>query len=204
VVQINLLDASNVAWFVTAEGLPRGARISPFIVLPDGTEIPLNTMSLTQDVAAGESFDLPNIRKFGPFWPSGLLTYGVQVDSNGKTTQAAADFPVAAARNYDDVTNMVPRISAWSEGLSNRDVILTIGGAFTSDRAYVLLEDLVAPPAAIRVSPNEIAVNLSRVPGLDLGVMQELLLTVGQSGWCDTAIFRHTPPRPGTFNTAPQ
>jgi len=45
--------------------------------------------------------------------------------------------------------------------------------------------------------------NLSKVPGLDLGIKQELLLTVGQSGWCDTAIFRHTPAQPGTYNPAP-
>jgi len=34
--------------------------------------------------------------------------------------------------------------------------------------------------------------------------MREFLLTVGQSGWSDTAVFRHLPPRPGTYNPAPQ
>ena len=203
VIQTNLLDASNVVWFVTAEGLPRGTQISPFIIFPDGSEMPLDALRLTEDVAPGESFDLPNIRKFGPFWPPGLLTYGVVVNINGRDTQTAADFPVNSSRSYDDVTNMVPRISSLTEGLSNRDVFLSITGAFTSDSAYVLLEDLVVPRNAVRVSPSEIVVNLSNVRGLDLGIMQELLLTVGQSGWCDTTIFRHTPMRPGTYNPAP-
>ena len=204
VIQTNLFDASNVVWFVTAEKLPSGTRISPFLVFPDQSELPLDSVSLTEEVAPGTSFDLPNIRRFGPFWPAGLLTYGVAVNINGRETQAVADFPVASARNYDDVTRMVPRISSSAEGVTNRDVILSIRGTFRSDPAYVLLEDLVVPSSAVRVSSSEIAVNLSRVPGLDLASMWEYLLTVGQSGWCDTAIFRHTPARPGTYNQAPR
>src|SRR5262245_54013489 len=203
VVQTNLLDASNIVWFVTTEKLPRGSKISPFIILPGPTEIALDALTMTEDVPAGSSFDLPNIRKFGPFWPQGLLTYGVVVTINGRDSQTATDFPVNAARNFDDVSQMVPRISSLSEGLSERDVLLSIKGAFTSDPAYVLLEDMVVPSDAIRVSPSEIVVNLSKVPGIDLGLLQELLLTVGQSGWCDTAVFRHTPARPGAYNPAP-
>jgi len=203
VIQTNLLDASNIVWFVTAERLPRGARITAFLTLPDGTEIPLDTLSLNNDVAAGASFDLPNIRKFGSFWPQGLLTYGVEVNVNGRISQTAADFPVGTFRDYDSVTNMVPRISSLNEGLSDRDVLLTISGAFTNDVPYVLIEDLPVPASAVRVSPTQIVVNLSKVSGLDLGLLQELLLTVGQSGWCDTIVFRHTPPRTGSYNPAP-
>jgi hypothetical protein len=57
----------------------------------------------------------------------------------------------------------------------------------------VAIEDLIVPAGAIRVSPSEITVNLSRVPGLDLTSMWDALLTVAQAGWSDTAIYRHIP-----------
>jgi len=204
VVQYNLLDASNVVWFVTAEDLPSGTQLSPFLAFPDTTVIPLDTLTLTEDIPAGSSFDLPNIRRFGPFWPQGLLAYGVVVNRNGEETQTAADFPVDSARNYDDVVNMVPRITSLIEGVADGNVFLTIRGSFTRNRAYILIEDLVPPRDAINVTTSEITVNLSAVPGLDLGIMQDLLVTVGQGGWCDTAVLRHVPPRPGTYNPAPQ
>jgi hypothetical protein len=71
VIQTNLFDASNVVWFVTAEKLPSGTRISPFLVFPDQSELPLDSVSLTEEVAPGTSFDLPNIRRFGPFCQQG-------------------------------------------------------------------------------------------------------------------------------------
>ena len=203
VIQTNLLDASNVVWFVTADRLPQGSEITAFLIFPDGTEIPMDTLRLNDDVAAGSSFDLPNIRKFGSFWPQGLLTYGVEVYINGRISQTAADFPVGSFRDYDNMSNMVPRIATYREGLSDRDVLLTVSGMFTNDAPYVLIEDLPVPPSAVRASSAEIVVNLSKVPGLDLGLFQELLLTVGQSGWCDTAVFRHTPARSGSYNPAP-
>src|SRR5262249_44280995 len=84
VIQMNLLDASHVVWFVTADTLPRGTEISPFVVFPDGSEMPLEALRLDEDVPAGSSFDLPNIRKFSSFWPQGLLTYGVLVNTGGR------------------------------------------------------------------------------------------------------------------------
>ena len=204
VIQTNLLDASNLVWFVTVDKLPAGTALSPFVVFPDGTEMPLTGFTLTEDVAAGSSFDMPNIRKFGQFWPEGLMTYGMTVTLRGRDTQAAADFPVFSARDYDSVAKMVPRITTNSEFVTNGDAMVRVQGAFTSDMVYVVLDDLVAPRGAVRVSPTEITVNLSKVPGLDLGVMREFLLTVGQGGWSDTAVFRHTPGRPGTYNPAPR
>jgi hypothetical protein len=204
VIQTNLLDASNIVWFVNTETLPSGSLISPFVVFPDGSEMPLDSWTLTQDVAPGTSFDLPNIRKFGPFWPEGFMTFGVFIQVNGKDSQASADYPVGFSRNYDDVAMMVPGIVSSAEGITNGDVTLSISGAFTSSRAYVVLDDLVAPRAAIRVSPSEILVNLSAVPGLDLGSMWEYLLTVSQDGWSDTSIFRHVPFKPGSYNPAPK
>lgn len=203
VIQTNLFDASNIVWFVTAENLPAGTLLTPYLVFPDQTEIPLAPLQLTEDVPAGSSFDMPGIRTFGPFWPEGYLTYAVVVTMNGTDSQAAADFPVFSARTYQDMTNMVPRIIGTSETLVNRDVTLVIEGSFTREPAYILLEDLVIPRDAVRVSGSQITVNLSKVPQLDLGSLQEFLLTVGQSGWCDTTIFRHTPWSPGSYN-APQ
>ncbi len=193
VVQVNILDASNVVWLVTTERLPAGTQISPYIVFPDGFEIPLDTVELSEAVDAGTSFVLPNIRRFGDFWPAGLLTYGAVITTGGRDTQVSADFPVLSARSFDDVQVMVPRIATTAEGVSDGNMILSIRGVFTADAPLVAIEDFIVPAGAIRVSPSEITVNLSRVPGLDLASMWDGLLTVAQAGWSDTAIYRHIP-----------
>jgi hypothetical protein len=203
VIQTNLLDASNIVWFVTTDILPAGTIISPFVLFPDGTEMPLDALRLTEDFPAGTSFDLPNIRRFGSFWPEGMMTFGVTVTLHGRDSQAAADFPVLATRDFDNVIGMIPRVSSTSEFLSNGDAMMSISGAFTSDSPVVVLDDFVVPRSAIRLSQEEITINLSKVPGVDLGVMREFLLTVGQSGWSDTTVFRHLPWQPGTYNPAP-
>ena len=203
VVQTNFMDASNVVWFVTAAPLPAGTEIYPSLFMPDNTEIQLDAWRLSQDVAAGSSFSLPNIRTFGPFWPQGFFTYWVGITINGKNMQAAADVPVNTTRLYSDLQYMFPHISGMSQTLSGGDVILTISGVFTGDPAYVLIEDKVAPATAAQVSPTAVTVNLSKVPGVDLGSFWDALVTVGETGWCDTAILRITPPKPGSYNQAP-
>jgi hypothetical protein len=203
VIQANLMDASNVVWLVTTDRLPAGTQISPFLVLPDGQELWMDTVALSAPVDAGSSFVLPNIRRFGDFWPGGLLTFGAVVTVGGRDTETLTDFPVASARIYDDLAVMVPRITTTSEGVTNGDLTLSIRGAFTADAPSVVFEDIVAPASAVRVSASEITVNLSQVPGLDLSSMWDALLTVGQAGWSDTAIFRHTPARPGSYRPAP-
>jgi hypothetical protein len=202
VIQMNMQDASHIVWFVATQRIPAGATLMPFLLFPDGFEIDLDTLTMNQDVQPGESFDLPNIRRFGPFWPQGPLTYGMAVTVNGNETQVTADYPVDSARDYNDLTDVVPLITTYAESISNRDVQLSIRGVFTTDLTYVLLDDIVVPASAIRVTASEITVNLSKVTGFDLTVAQERLLTVGQSGWCDTVVFRHTPARPGTYNSA--
>jgi hypothetical protein len=97
---------------------------------------------------------------------------------------------------------MLPRIDSVAASVSDRNFLLTIRGAFTSDPPYVLLEDLVVPRDAIQVSSSQIVVNLSSVQAIDLSVRQDFLVTVGQSGWSDTAIARLTPPEPGSYNQA--
>jgi hypothetical protein len=204
VIQMNLLDESHIAWFVTAAPLSKGTQILPFIIFPDGTQMPLVGSELTDDAPAGSSFDLPWIRNLSQFWPTGFLTYGVLVNSGNGDMQAAADFPVGFARNYDDLALFVPRVVSTSESVaSNGDVILSIRGVFSSGFPYVLFDDRVAPSSAIRLTASEIQVNLSQVPSLDLSGLADILLTVGQDGWSDTAIFRHTPFRPGSYNPAP-
>ena len=205
VVQVNILDASNVVWLVATERLPVGTLISPYLVFPDGFEIPLDTVELSEPAEAGSSFVLPNIRRFGDFWPVGLLTYGATITVGGRETQTAADFPVFASRNYDDTQAMVPRIATTTEGVSDGNMMLSIRGDFLSDEPLVAIEDYIVPANAVRVvSASEIVVNLSRVPGLDLASMWDALLTVAQAGWSDTAIYRHTPARPGSYRPAPE
>jgi hypothetical protein len=204
VLQLNPKDSLNTAWFVTTAVIPNGSTLTAYLVLPDGTQVPLDTLNATGDIQPGQSFALPNIQ-FGDFWPFGVTTYSVTVHINGRDTQAAADFTVGDARQYSDLSSVVPLITSTTRQLAgNRDLMLLISGQFTTDPAYVVFEDTVAPQSAIRVSANQITVDMSQVPGLDLASAQNLLVTVGQDGWADTTVYRHIPPSPGSYNPAPQ
>ena len=133
-----------------------------------------------------------------------MVTYVVYVTINGQETQAAADFAVGSARNYDDLQQVVPLVTSATQSVgAGKDLILTIKGAFGADAPYVALDDAVAPASAITASANQIDVNLSKVPGLDLTMMWDYALTVGQGGWSDTLVYRYIPGPPGSFNPAP-
>jgi hypothetical protein len=86
---------------------------------------------------------------------------------------------------------------------------LVLNGYFTPDPALVVLTDqysiYVVPPAAVTIaSSNEIDVDLSQVPGIDLTSSDTLFVTVSQDGYSDTVEYRYLPGTPGTFNPAPQ
>ena len=130
------------------------------------------------------------------------MTFAMIVTVDGRETQAAADFPVNAKRGYEAVTNMIPRIDSALQSLTDRNIYMTFWGSFRGETPKLVIEDVVVPPAAMRASEREIVVNLSAVRGLDLGGLQESLVTIGQGGWSDTYIFRYVPPAAGGFNTA--
>jgi hypothetical protein len=192
VVQINQKDPHNAAWFVATDVIPKGSTLKAFLVLPDQTEIPLDTLNATSDIEPGQSLALPSIR-FGDFWPLGITSYEVDVTINRNVMVTIMDIPVGDAWVFSDLTKLAPLITSSTTQLNGQDVMLTMKGVFTSDPAYVVLEDMVAPRSAIRVSAGQITVNLSQVPGFDVKSLQDLLLTVGQAGYCDTAVFRYVP-----------
>lgn len=205
VLQINLQDSGRRAWFVTTAPIPKGSSVDVIISLDNQSTLQLDTVQFTEDATPGQSYALPSVGSFGDFASDSVVTYAVLVAINGNQTQAAADFTVGAARTYNDLASVVPLIVATVQSISgNRDLLLTIRGAFTSDPVSVVLDGTAAPAGAITISRNQIDVDLSRVPGLDLTSSWDYLLTVGQGGWSDTAVYRYIPPAPGSYNPAPQ
>jgi hypothetical protein len=204
VVQLEYLNGTVLAWFVTARTIPKGSTLAFSVSHANGSGIDCDSLNVSADVAAGQSYLLPNVNSFGDLWSSGLVTYAVYVTTNGQETQAAADFAVDASRNFDDLQQVLPLIASASQNVSSgRDVILTIRGAFSLDAPYVALDDAIVPTSAVTVSTTQVTVNLSRVPGLDLSTFREYALTVGQGGWSDTIVYRYLPAAPGSFNPAP-
>ena len=204
VVQLEYLNGSVIGWFVNTKTLPKDSSLALSVVHENGSEIDCDAITITSDVAAGQSYLLPNVTSFGDLWSSGVVTYVVFVTINGQETQAAADFAVGASRNFADLQQVTPLITSAAQSInSGKDVILAIKGSFTTDTSYVALDDIVVPAAAITPSAKEIDVNLSKVPGLDLTTLWDFALTVGQSGWSDTIVYRYVPSAPGTFNPAP-
>ena len=205
VVQLEYLNGTAIGWFVNTKTIPKGSSIALSVIHDNGSEIDCDAVTLTSDLAPGQSYLLPNVTSFGDLWSSGVVTYAVTVTINGQDSQAAADFGVGASRNYADLQQVAPLIAAASQTINSAsDVILAIKGAFTADAPYVALDDNIVPAGAITASPKEIDVNLSKVPGLDLSTFWEYALTVGQSGWSDTMVYRYIPAAPKTFNAAPQ
>jgi len=194
IVQFNLFDSSRITWFVTTEKIPAGSIITPFLIFPGQVEYELKPWELTEDLDPGISLILPSFSFLGDFFPSGLLTYDVIVDSGGQVTHAAADYVVNAFRNAEDTRQMMPRIS-WSAQLGTIEKPeLVIQGNFTKDTPKLLLEDIVVPADAVKdVMPWHIVVDLTKIPGFDTGVLCEYLLSVAQNGWCDTSITRYVP-----------
>lgn len=205
VVQLEYLNGSVTAWFVTTATIPRGSSIAITVAHDNGTEIDCDPLTLDADAAPGTSYLLPSVTSFGDLWSDGVITYAVFVTANGKDSQAAADFGVGVARSYSDLQSVVPLITSTVQGLgAGNDVTLAIKGSFTSDAPLVALDDNVVPASAITLSAKEIDVDLSKVPGLDLTSFAEYALTVGQAGWSDTLVYRYIPGAPGTFTLAPQ
>lgn len=196
VVQFNLFDESRTTWFVTTETIPRGSTIAPFIILPGKIEFQLESRKLTEDIPAGASLVLPSFRRFTDFWPPGIVTYEVVVYIGGVETHAISDYPVRVYRGTDDVLKLVPLVFSVSQVQEGATPVMLMKGVFFNDSPKIVMEDFVVPSeAVIRFTSSEIAVDLTKVPRLDLGLLQEFLVTIGQSGWCDTIVFRFVPLR---------
>ncbi len=203
VLQINLLDRTRPAWFVTTGVIPKGSTVFAYVVPPGDTYLSLGPLVVDEDIPPGRSFALPSLADVGTFWPAGVNTYDVVVEINGVSMHCAADFTTGGQRNYDDLGVVVPLIYGWSEDISKRHIQLTIQGEFTDDPVSLVLEDLAVPDHAISKNGNVVVVDLSQVPGLALDRYQNLLLTVAQGGWADTRVFTHVPFNPNNYDPAP-
>ena len=194
VVQINLLDASHPAWFVATDVIPKGSTLTAFLVFPDNKDAALDVLTATSDIQPGQSIALPGIH-FGDFWPLGITSYEVDVNINGTVSVTTMEIPVGDSWAFADLPKLAPLVTSTTTQLTGGNVVLAIRGVFTGDPVYVAIEDIVVPRSAIQVGQGQITVNLGQVEGFDLASLQDLLLTVGQNTFCDTAVYRYVPQR---------
>lgn len=197
VTQINLFDSGREAYFVLTEVLPAGSTVQAYVVLPNDNELALEARNVVEDLPVGYSFILPGIKTLGDFWQTGLTTYYVVVTKpSGDQTMSATDFATKGYfRDLADTSFMVPGINWYRQFTQDGAAYVEIRGRFlTGVKTYVVFEDIVAPPEAIKViDPSTIQVNLNLVPNFDTTLMKGYLLTVGQDSWTDTYPFRYTP-----------
>ena len=212
VVQLHLEPSSGslVAYFINSATIPAGSIVTGTItLLDDGSFLDLDQVQLSQALPAGSTILLPEVSVFGDLVQQDTYDYTVQVITGGVTTQADGFVSIGEALAYSDLAESEPVISSTAQRInSNKDMIVAIGGYFTSDAPLVIMDDLyanyVVPASAINlVSSSEIDIDLSQVAGLDLTLTDELLLTVSQAGFADTVVYRYVPAAPGTFNLAP-
>jgi hypothetical protein len=206
VVQIQVVEGNVFAYFIVTSTIPAGSSVGGAITIDNNSELDFDSVQFTSDSAPGDYLVLPSFSNLGDLWPTGIVTYYVDVTMNKTMSEASSQFLSGESFSYSDLTNFAPVITGTSQKIAaNKDMILVINGVFTSDTPTVVLEATVAPASAItRVSGSEIDVNLSQVSGLDLTTLNEYLLTVGQGGFADTMLYRYAPAAPNTFNPAPQ
>jgi hypothetical protein len=206
VVQIQVVEGQVFAYFVVTSTIPSGSTVGGAITIDNNSELDFDNVQFTADSTPGDYLVLPSFSNLGDLWPTGVVTYTVNVTSNRVQTQASGQFLSGESFAYGDLTSFAPIITGTSQKIAaNKDVILVINGVFTSDTPQVVIEASIPPASAITlVSPSEIDVDLSQVQGLDLTTLNEYLLTVGQAGYADTMLYRYSPGAPNTFNEAPQ
>src|SRR5260370_26620427 len=127
VVQLEYLNGTVSAWFVSTDTIPKGSTIALTVAHDNKTEIDGNALSITADVGPGQSYLLPNVSTFGDLWPSGVVTYAVFLTINGKNSQSAADFGVGVTRGYSDLQSVLPLIASTSQSISGgKDLLLAV------------------------------------------------------------------------------
>ena len=206
VVQIQVVEGNVFAYFVVTSTIPAGSTVSGAITIDNNSELDFDSVQFTSDSGPGDYLVLPSLSSLGDLWPTGVVTYTVDVTVNKTMTEASGQFLSGESFGYGDLTKFAPIITGTSQKIAgNKDMILVINGVFTSDTPLVVLEATIPPPSAItRVSSTEIDVDLSQVSGLDLTTLNEYLLTVGQGGFSDTLLYRYAPGRLRTRSTPPQ
>jgi hypothetical protein len=204
-VQFNYSDTNRTAWFVVTERIPWGTTFRFQMYPPIGSQSkPLEVTVKAdaedgEDLLPGSDYLLPQIPDFGDFWINGYVTYNMVVETpNGNRSHSAAEFRINYPQRYEDLLS--PVIFAINSNIVNRDILLTIEGAFEPDPVVIAIDNYVVPSDAItRPSEEVIRVNLRRVPGFSLDLRRDYLVTVGQIGWTDTRVYAHVPYPPGQY-----
>jgi hypothetical protein len=208
VVQVHMEEGQVFAYFVATSPIPASTQQFVTLTIDDGSGNPssLQFDAVSNSFNTGDYLTLPTLDNLTDLQPSLLVTYTVDIVNGRTTTEANGYFLTGSALGNGDFANFAPVITGTSQRIAaNKDMILVINGAFTTDTPLVVLEGNVPPAGAItRVSTSEIDVDLSQVTGLDLTALTEYLLTVSQAGFADTLLYRYAPPAPNTFNLAPQ
>src|SRR5712671_2666510 len=68
VVQLEYLNGTVTAWFVSTATIPKGSAIALTVAHDNGTEIDGDALNITADVGPGQSYLLPNVSSFGDLW----------------------------------------------------------------------------------------------------------------------------------------
>ena len=211
VVQVHASHGNVFAAFIATSAIPHGTVFGGSVGSDNGSQIDFDNVTFNSDMIPGDYVQLPQFGNVGDLFPQGTITYTVNVTINKQVTQANGEFFLASPPIYSDLQSMAPVLYTTLQSIaSNNDMILAIKGRFTSGTPQVVLgsHDLgnfAVPSSAVKsVTANEIDVDLSLVPGLDLSSLQEYLLTVSQAGFADTLVYRYVPAQPKTFNPAPQ
>ncbi len=212
VVQVFVSQGSVFATFIATSTIPKGVTFGGSVSSDNGTYIQFDDVTFNSGLAPGDYVQLPQFSHVGDLFPGGTVTYTVDVTIDQQLTESNGEFHYYYPPVYSDLQTLTPVIFTTAQSVaSNKDMMLAIKGLFTSDTPLVVLSsydqeiNFAVPTAAVTgVTANQIDIDLSQVPGLDLSSLYEYQLTVSQAGFADTLFYRYVPAAPKTFNLAPQ
>lgn len=211
VVQVHVSQGNVFATFIATGAIAHGSTFGGSVSSDNGSRIDFDNVSFNSDMIPGDYVQLPQFSNVGDLFPQGTITYTVDVTINKQLTESTGQFYLVSPPVYSDLQSIQPVLYTTAQSISStKDMMLAIKGLFTSDTPLVVLGsfdlgNFAVPASAVKsVTANEIDVDLSQVPGLDLSSLNEYLLTVSQAGFADTLVYRYVPAAPKTFNLAPQ
>jgi hypothetical protein len=211
VVQVFVTHGNVFATFIATSDIPAGVTFGGSVSSDNSSQITFDDVSFNSGFAPGDYVQLPQFSNVGDLFPGGTITYTVDVTVGKQLMESNGQFSFYYPPVFSDLQNMTPLLFTTAQSIAaNNDMMLSIKGLFTTDTPLVVLGsydlgNFAVPTSAITsVTANQIDVDLSQVPGLDLASLNEYELTVGQAGFADTLLYRYVPAAPKTFNPAPQ
>src|SRR5690349_14536754 len=82
VVQIQVVEGNVFAFFVVTSTIPAGSTVGGAITIDNNSELDFDNVQFTSDSAPGDYLVLPSFSSLGDLWPTGVVTYIVDVTMN--------------------------------------------------------------------------------------------------------------------------